>query len=119
MGFDTKYISISDEPRFGKKDTRIKSVSVKETVEGLPVGEFAILKETKDVQMKYPDGNSFKSEFILTNNIKTYSNEQFMQPIQAALKDVKLLNPYNPCIQSFEAYWKVYLSHRNEDTLVL
>ncbi len=94
VGFDTKYISISDEPRFGKKDTRIKSVSVKETVEGLPVGEFAILKETKDVQMKYPDGNSFKSEFILTNNIKTYSNEQFMQPIQAALKDVKLLNPY-------------------------
>jgi hypothetical protein len=94
VGFDTKYISISDEPRFGKKDVRVKSVSAKETVEGLPAGQFAILKETKDVQMKYPDGNSLKSEFVSTNNIKTYSNEQFMQPIQTALKDVKLLNPY-------------------------
>jgi len=94
VGLDANYISILDEPRFGKKDIRVKSINVKETVEGLPVGQFAILKETKDVQMKYPDGNSLKSDFVSTNNIKTYSNEQFMRPIQAALKDVKLLNPY-------------------------
>jgi len=93
-GFDTKYISISDEPRFGKKDVRLKSVSARETVEGLPFGQFAILKEMDDVQIKYPDGTILKSEYVSTYNIETYANQQFMQPIQAVLKDVNLLNPY-------------------------
>jgi hypothetical protein len=93
--FDANYVSVFDEPRFGKKDSRVKSVSTKEVVSGLSNGEFTILDEIKDVKMKYPDGNPLSSEYISNKqDMITYSDENFMLPIQSALKDEKLLNPY-------------------------
>ena len=92
--FDTQYIVVSDELRIRKKDVREKSISIKQTVKGLPVGQFAILKDMEEVQMKYPDGTVLESEYTSTYQRETPYNKKYMLPIQAVLKDIKLLNPY-------------------------
>jgi hypothetical protein len=94
VDIDTQYLIISDEIRHSKKDVREKSISSKQRVKGLPVGQFAILKRMKDVQMKYPDGTILESRYISPFKREVFSSEKFMLPIQAALKDVKLLNPF-------------------------
>ncbi|MFC1739192.1 hypothetical protein ACFL1G_09100 [Planctomycetota bacterium] len=94
VDFDTQYLIISDEVRYRKKDVREKSISSKQRVKGLPVGQFAILKGMKDVQMKYPDDTILESRYISSFKREMFSSEKFMLPIQAALKDVKLLNPF-------------------------
>jgi hypothetical protein len=94
VDFDTKHLIVSDEMRHSKKDVREKSISSRQRVKGLPAGCFAISKGTKDVQMKYPDGTILESRYISSFKREVFSNEKFMQPIQAALKDVKLLNPF-------------------------
>ncbi len=94
VDFDTQYLIISDEVRYRKKDVRVKSISIKQRVKGLPVGQFAILRTMADVQMEYPDGTILKSKYISTYKREMFSSEKFMLPIQAVLKDVKLLNPF-------------------------
>ena len=94
VGFETKHVIIADEVRLRKRDARRKSVSVRQTVEGLPLGQFAILKRLKDVQMKYSDGAILKSGYVSTGKEETISNEKFTLPLQAVLKDIKLLNPF-------------------------
>lgn len=89
--FDTQYLIASDERRIRKKDVRGKSISIKQTVKGLPVGQFAILREMEDVQIEYPDGTILKSKYVSTRKRETASAEKFRLPIQAALGDVKLL----------------------------
>lgn len=92
---DANYVSIVEEPRFMKKDDRTKSVSSKMDITGLPACEFAILQGITDANMIYPDGKSLKSKFFTNiQDTAAYSNEEFMQPIQSALPDIKLLNPY-------------------------
>ena len=92
--FDTQYLIISDEFRHRKEDVREKSISTRQRLKGLPAGQFAILRRMKDVQMKYPDGTVLESQYTSTVKKETFSSEKFMRPIQAVLKDVKLLNPF-------------------------
>ncbi len=92
VDFDTQYLTISDEVRFRKKDVRGKSISIKQTVKGLPSGQFAILRKMKDVQMKYPDGTILESKHVSAFKRELFSGEKFMLSIQAALGDVKLLS---------------------------
>jgi hypothetical protein len=104
VDFDTQYIVVSDEPRMQKKDVREKTISIKQTVKGLPVGQFTILREMEDVQMEYPDGTVLKSKYVSTYKRETPYNKRYMLPIQAALKDVKLLNPYEKKFSSTEIF---------------
>lgn len=95
VDFDTQYIVVSDEPRTQKKDVRGKTISTKQTVKGLPVGQFTILRKMSDVQMEYPDETILESNYVSTHKRETSCNEKYMLPIQSVLKDVKLLNPYD------------------------
>lgn len=94
VDFDTHYVTISDEFRYRKKDARGKSIDVKEITTGLPEGQFAILRGLTDVYMKYPDGSILKAGYVSTKKKETFTNEKFMAPLQAVLKNVKLLNPF-------------------------
>ena len=104
VSFDTNDISVSDEPRYGKEDVRLKSVNTREIVEGLPVEQFAILRDMNNVQMKYSDGNTLESEYVSSRYIVTYSSQKFMQPIQSVLKDIRLLNPYKETSSDTEVF---------------
>lgn len=95
LAFDPQYLMVSDEFRFNKKDTRKKSISTKSTVNGLPEGQFAILKSMKEAKMEYPDGSVLDSQYITTMKRLGYYNSEFMPSIQKALGDVKLVNPFN------------------------
>jgi len=64
-------------------------------VSGLQEGQFAILKNMRDAKMEYPDDSVLKSEYISTMKRQGYYNEEFMPPIQKALGNVKLVNPFN------------------------
>jgi hypothetical protein len=94
VDFDTQHVIVADEVQYRKKDVRAKSVTSRQIVKGLPAGQFVILKEMKDVKMKYPDGQTLESRYISAFKREMFSSEKFMTPIQAALKDVKLLNPF-------------------------
>ncbi len=104
VGFNTENIVVSDEFRFSKKDAREKSISAKQTIMGLPIEQFAILRELKEVQMKYPDGKILESKYVSTSKKETFSNEKFMAPLQAALGDIKLLNPFKEDLAHVEIF---------------
>jgi hypothetical protein len=93
VAFDSNYISVFDEPTFSKKDERRKTISTKMVVTGLSPDEFAMLDNMKVAEMKYPDGNSVTSSYLSNKDFVKFTDEKFMEPIQAVLKDVKLLNP--------------------------
>lgn len=94
IDFDTGHVIVSDEFRVRKNDVREKSISVKQSVSGLPLAQFAILRKLQNVQMKYPDGTVLKSKYVSTSKKDTFFNEKFMPPLQVVLKDIKLLNPF-------------------------
>jgi hypothetical protein len=95
VDFDNQFIVVSDELRTQKKDAREKTISTRQTVKGLPVGQFTILRKMSDVQMEYPDETVLESRYVSTHKRETSCNEKYMLPIQSVLKDVKLLNPYD------------------------
>ncbi len=104
VGFNPEGVIISDEVRFRKKDAREKSISAKETVSGLPAGQFAILKELKDVKMKYADGTTLKSKYVSTSKKEAFSSEKFMPPLEAVLGQIKLLNPFKEQLSYTEIF---------------
>jgi len=104
VDFDTQYLIISDEVRYRKTDTREKSISSKQRIKGLPAGQFTISMVMDSVQMQYPDGTTLKSEYLSSFTNEAFSSEKFMLPIQTALKDVKLLNPYKDNSSSTEIF---------------
>ena len=95
LGFNPQYLMVSDEMQFSKKEARKKSISTRSTVSGLPEGQFTILKGMRDAKMEYPDGSVLDSKYISTMKRRRYYNKKFMAPIQKALGDVKLVNPFN------------------------
>jgi hypothetical protein len=94
IDFDPQYLTVSDEFRFNKSDTREKSISTKHIVSGLAEGRFAILKEMHNAKMEYPDGNVLESQYLSTFKREGYYAEKFMPSIQSVLGDVKLANPF-------------------------
>ena len=104
LGFDSQHMMVSDEIQFSKKEPRKKSISTRSTVSGLPEGQFAILEGMYDAKMEYPDGSILKSEYISTMKRHRYDNEKFMAPIQEALGDVKLVNPFNETFSYTEIF---------------
>jgi len=95
LGFDPQYLMVSDQLRYNKNDLREKSISTRNTVSGLPEGQFAILKGMYDAKMEYPDGSVLESDYISTLKRQGYYNEKFMHPIQKVLGNVKIVNPFN------------------------
>ncbi len=104
IGFNTDNIIVSDEFRFRKKDAREKSIRAKQTIMGLLNDQFAILKELDKVKMKYPDGKIVESKYVSTRKKETISYGKFMAPLQAALGDVKLLNPFKEASAPIEVF---------------
>ena len=94
VNFDSQYAVVSDDLRMQKKDVREKTISIKQTVSGLPAGQFTILRSMNDVQMQYPDETVLESKYVSTHKRETPYNEKYMLGIQTVLKNVKLLNPY-------------------------
>jgi hypothetical protein len=94
VSFDSQYVIVSDEFRLRKEDPKRKSISIKQIVNNLPMKQFAILKELENARMKYPDWKVIKSECVSTSKRELFYNEKFMLPLQTALKDIKILNPY-------------------------
>lgn len=94
IDFNTKDIIVSDALRYSRKGDRKKSITVKQTIKGLPPEQFAILRKNKNTQIKYPDGTILKSEYLSTNRKVRVSDEKFMSPLQAVLGEIKLLNPF-------------------------
>ncbi len=95
LGFDSQHMMVSDEIQFSKKEARKKSINTRNTISGLPEGQFTILRRMGDAKMEYPDGSVLNSKYVSTMKRRGYYNEKFMAPIQKALGDVKLMNPFN------------------------
>jgi hypothetical protein len=95
LGFDSQHMMVSDQLQYNKNNPREKSISTKSTISGLPKGQFTILEGMDDAKMEYPDGSVLESEYISTMKRQGYYSEKFMAPIQEALGDVKLVNPFN------------------------
>jgi hypothetical protein len=113
--FDLNDITVADEPRYGKEDIRSKSVSAREYVKGLPFENFVVLNSLDDVNLSFPDGNTVKSGYVSCRNVENYTESKLMLPMQAALKDTKLLNPYKgePAIEVFNVNDVDYLKYKD------
>jgi len=95
LGFDSQHMMVSDQLQYNKNNPREKSISTRSAISGLPDGQFTILERMGDAKMEYPDGSLLKSEYISTMKRQGYYSEKFIAPIQEALGDVKLVNPFN------------------------
>jgi hypothetical protein len=92
FAIDSNHVVVADAPRFSKDDVREKTISAPVSISGLTRGEFAILTNLEP-EIEFPDKYTLDSSYISQISIETLANAKFMDPLQAALGDSKILNP--------------------------
>lgn len=89
---DINHVVITDNPQLRAKDERTKSIRAKQTIIGLPEGQFAILQDMKNIRMSYRGGETVYSRPMQLSRRESYDLQKFTGPLQTALEEYQLVN---------------------------
>ncbi len=94
MKIDIGRTLIDDQMHYQPDKPRRKLLNVYTYAGGLPEHQFAKLSNLKEITVAYPDGGTLSSGYVSTRTADSVSHEKFMGPLQAALGDVRIVNPF-------------------------
>jgi hypothetical protein len=89
---NTDRIGINDDVRYIKGSVREKMLIAPIDISCLTSGEFAVLTKLEP-EIKYPTGNKLTSS-VISNRWGYPDNGKFMKPLQAAMAQSKIVNPF-------------------------
>jgi hypothetical protein len=89
---NTDRIGVNDDVNYTKNSVRKKTFTAPVDVSGPASEEFSILT-TLMPEIQYPAGDTLVSSFTL-NQWGSYNETKFTEPLQAALAQSKILNPF-------------------------
>ncbi len=97
-------VSVSEDMKYNNRLSRERIVNININVQGLPLGQFAVLRDAAQAHIVYGQDVRLESTMFFNHPRVSIASRDLQSPIQYALKDYIVMNPYEQQENSYEMF---------------